>query len=109
MIKYEERVPTLYIHNGVTNMSRSFKGLIDQVKTELRRQPKENELYVFFNAARTKAKCLFVSANGYTIVYKMLNENHFRFAKSHGYKKLTHVNPERFLSDIINSKEVSKE
>jgi len=100
MIKYLE-APILYLHNGVTNMSRSFKGLTEQIKTELRRTPKDNEIYVFFNGKRDKAKCLFKSTNGYTIVYKALNENHFKFAKSTGYKKLTHVNPEQFLSDFV--------
>lgn len=100
MIKYQKNVPALYLHNGATSMSKSFKGLLSTIHDEIKREPTDNELFVFFNRARSKAKVLFKSINGYTIVYKMLNEDYFRFAKGEGYKKLTHVNPEKFLSDI---------
>lgn len=81
-------------------MSKSFKGLLAVIQTEINREPKDAELFVFFNSARNKAKVLFKSTNGYTIVYKALTEDYFRFAKGEGYKKLTHVNPEKFLNDI---------
>jgi len=100
MIKYQSRVPALYLHNGATNMSKSFKGLLAVIAAELQREPKDRELFVFFNRARNKAKVIFKSTNGYTIVYKALTEDYFRFAKGEGYKKLTHVNPEKFLNDI---------
>lgn len=100
MIKYQSRVPALFLHNGVTNMSKSFKGLLATIQAEISREPKDHELFVFFNGARNKAKVLFKSTNGYTIVYKALTEDYFRFGKGDGYRKLTHVNPEKFLSDI---------
>jgi len=92
--------PKIYVHQGVTNMSCSFNGLNFLVVKHLKREPRGNEIFVFFNKARTKIKIYFYNINGYCIIYKTLDNQVFDVEIKNGYRVIRGVNPIKLLEGI---------
>lgn len=92
--------PKIYVHRGIVNMSCSFNGLHFLVTKHLKREPLGNEIFVFFNKARTKIKIYFYNRNGFCIIYKALDNQTFDLDVSSGYRVIRGVNPIKLLQDI---------
>lgn len=95
--------PAIWIHQGDTNMSKSFKGLLEDVKVALKREMRKGDVFVFFNKARTKCKLLFLQSGGTVIVYKSLDSTIFEVERGTGYRRIARIHPMRLLNDIKNA------
>ena len=96
--------PVIYVHSGDINMGKSFKGLTMIIEEKLRRKPSDNEVFVFFNHARTKVKIMFYHFNGFVIVYKALDHEIFELEYKDGMRKVKNINATKLLEDIHTSK-----
>lgn len=92
--------PTIIIHTGSITMSKSFVGLHQAVKDSLKREPKKTEIFVFFNKKRDKVKIMFYHVNGFVILYKALDEEHFVLEHKAGVKRVKNINCVKLLEHI---------
>lgn len=72
-----EDTKRVFIHQGATNMSKSFNGLSLMAKEELRKSPTSGDLFLFFNSKRNYAKVLCYSRGGYCLFAKRLDTGTF--------------------------------
>lgn len=79
---------TVYVHTGSISMSKSFNGLKQAIVDTLKREPKKEEVFVFFNTKRTKCKVLFHHINGFCIVYKALDDSYFVLEHKNKMRKI---------------------
>lgn len=107
LIHFKEK-PTIYVHTGYITMAYSFNGLMDAVLKTLKRKPSENELFVFFNKARTKVKILFYHGNGFVIVYKSLDNDVFELEYKAGVKRIKNINADKLLEDLNTDKLIGR-
>ena len=59
-------------------MRKSINGLSILVSQELKQDPKQAALFVFFNRSRDKVKILYWDRNGFVIWYKCLARGRYR-------------------------------
>lgn len=62
---------------GVTDMRKSFSGLVGLVETQLCQQVESGHLYLFFNRRRDRVKVLYFVGDGLVIFYKRLERGTF--------------------------------
>lgn len=62
---------------GVTDMRKSFSGLVGLVETQLRQQVESGHLFLFFNRRRDRVKVLYFVGDGLVIFYKRLERGTF--------------------------------
>lgn len=98
------KAPTIYLHSGDTNMGKSFKGLTEEVERKLKKKISQDEIFVFFNKARTKVKILFWHLNGFVIVYKALDHDVFELEFKQGMRRIKNIDPGKLL-ESLNTKD----
>jgi len=62
---------------GVTDMRKSFSGLVGLVETQLCQQVESGHLFLFFNRRRDRVKVLYFVGDGLVIFYKRLERGTF--------------------------------
>ena len=62
---------------GVTDMRKSFSGLVGLVETQLGQQVESGHLFLFFNRRRDRVKLLYFVGDGLVIFYKRLERGTF--------------------------------
>lgn len=73
-----DKVNTVYLACGVTDLRRSIDGLIMRVQTELKLDPFEKALFVFCNKQMNKLKILHFD-NGFWLYYYRLEKSKFKW------------------------------
>ena len=62
----------LYLATVPVDMRKAVDGLSVLVNTDLRQDPQSGHLFIFYNRARNKLKCLYWDKNGFVLYYKRL-------------------------------------
>ena len=69
----------IYLVTGATDFRKGIDGYAGVIKSQLHREPTDHALYIFCNRNRTKIKCLYYDGPGFWLLYKRLNEGHFKW------------------------------
>lgn len=72
----------VYLSLEPMDMRKAINGLSLYVIEELERNPQDQALYIFYNKARNKVKCLYWDRNGFMLIYKRLEKGRFQFCRS---------------------------
>jgi|ERR1041384_2037714 transposase len=72
----------IFLVTGVTDMRKSFNGLMAIVESELRRDPLSGGLFVFSNRRRDRLKILFWDRSGFWVCAKRLERGTFAWPES---------------------------
>ncbi len=85
------RVESLYLITGYTDMRKSIDGLCAVVEEVVKRDPKENALFLFCGRQCDRIKALMYDGTGFVLIYKRLNaDGRYRWPRnSHEAKSLT--------------------
>ena len=70
LIPYENR--SIFIASKPVDFRMSIDGLSSFIQRQMHTHLQDGSVYVFFNAARDKLKCLFWDGNGFVLYYKRL-------------------------------------
>jgi transposase len=73
-----------YLHNGATNMRKSFNGLSALIRAELGHNPLSGNVFIFFNKHRNQAKLILWEGDGFGIFHKRLEKGTFELPKITG-------------------------
>lgn len=71
----------IYVANEPVSLRKSFDGLSNVVRSELKRDPLSGHLFVFLNRRRTQVKLLMWTRGGFTILHKRLERGRFSAPK----------------------------
>jgi transposase len=63
-----------YLYRHATDMRRGFDSLCGLVRDELKRDPLNGAIYIFFNRRRNQVKLLLWEKDGFSIYYKRLEK-----------------------------------
>ena len=72
----------IWLCTSAVDMRKSFKGLIAQVRNQLKLEPQSGHYFVFVNQRKTQMKVLYFEPSGYCIWAKRLEQGQFP-VKSH--------------------------
>jgi len=72
----------IWLCTNAVDMRKSFKGLIAQVRNQLKLEPQSGHYFVFVNQRKTQMKVLYFEPSGYCIWAKRLEQGQFP-VKSH--------------------------
>jgi transposase len=73
-----------YLHQGATNMRKSFNGLSALIRAELGQDPLSGNVFIFFNRQRDQVKLLLFEQDGFGIFHKRLEKGTFELPKTTG-------------------------
>jgi transposase len=76
LIPYENR--SIFIASKPVDFRMSIDGLSQFIQRQMHTHLQDGSIYVFFNAAMDKLKCLFWDGNGFVLYYKRLVGCKFR-------------------------------
>ncbi len=71
-----------FFYRGVTDMRKSFNGLVGLVYNELERNPLSGDVYIFLNRRRDKIKLLSWEVSGFAIYYKQLEKGTYELPRA---------------------------
>ena len=82
----------IYLSLEPVDIRKSINGLSLIVLEDLSHNPQDLALYIFYNKARNKIKCLMWDRNGFVLIYKRLEKGRFQFSStpSEGIYELSH-------------------
>jgi transposase len=72
----------LYLATAPVDMRKAVNGLSALVSTGLCQDPQSGHLFIFYNRARNKIKCLYWDKNGFILYYKRLEKGKFKLPRS---------------------------
>ena len=75
------KVNTVYVACGATDLRKSIDGLVRIVQTELNLNPFDKALFVFCNKQMNKLKILHFD-EGFWLYYYRLEKNHFKWPEN---------------------------
>lgn len=93
-------LPKIFLNQGETPMTKSFDGLIQLIKKDLRREIKVGEIFIFPNKRRDKIKAIRRLEDGFFIFYRRLDEGTFVIEKRKGYKQISYVDPQKLIESL---------
>lgn len=73
------RVDTVYLALGVTDLRKSIDGLAILIQEHFQLDPFSKHLFVFCNRKKDKIKALEWDADGFWLHYKRLEKGHFQW------------------------------
>ncbi len=74
----------IWVYRGTIDFRLQIDGLSAMIVNELKFPPKDG-IFLFFNRHKDKVKCLSWHKNGFVLLYKRLEKNHFSM---HFHEKL---------------------
>lgn len=80
MLKLSEET-TVYVASRAVDCRKAINGLSALVLEELARQPNDGSVYVFYNQACDRVKCLLWDKNGFVLYHKRLERGRFKMVK----------------------------
>ena len=78
------RSTKIYMGQAPVNMTKSFDGLSNEVRSALAKDPLSGHIFIFFNRRRTIAKLILWTRGGFTVVAKRLERGTFTLPQSAG-------------------------
>lgn len=69
MISFDD-IPEIYIVKNVTDLRKEIDGYASII---------QDALFIFCNKHRNKIKCMYCDGNGFWLLYKRLEKEHFQF------------------------------
>ena len=69
----------IWLATRATDLRKSFDGLAELVRQQLRGDPLSGQLFIFRNKRADRVKLLYWDEDGFVIVYKRLEAGTFRF------------------------------
>jgi len=75
-MRIELKSAKIWIATDVTDFRKGVNGLTEIIKNSFN-QLSEDAIYVFYNRAKNKLKLLARHRNGFILIYKRLDKNHF--------------------------------
>jgi transposase len=80
----------IWLFKKSIDFRRSIDGLSNVIANELKYNPQEN-IYLFYNKAKDKIKCLSWHKNGFVLLYKRLEKGrfYFEFNKEQGVAEMS--------------------
>lgn len=72
----------IFFYNGKVDFRRSIDGLATIAIEELKVNPYQNTLFLFFSKRRDKVKCLYWDKSGFALWYKRLEKERFKIPKN---------------------------
>lgn len=75
------RSVNIYVATNPVSLRKSFDGLMNEVRSVLRRDPLNGHVYVFLNRRKNMVKLLVWTRGGFTIIQKRLEKGCFAFQK----------------------------
>ena len=95
LMKYEDK--PIYLASKPVDFRLSIDGLTKLVQNQIGSLPHDGSIYVFYNHALDKIKCLFWDRNGFVLYYKKLESTRFILNKAQK-GSITHDDLTRLLS-----------
>ncbi|HJN37620.1 MAG TPA: IS66 family insertion sequence element accessory protein TnpB [Gammaproteobacteria bacterium] len=81
----------IYLSTEVADMRKAINGLSVLVLDVIKENPQSGHVFVFFNKAKNKVKCLCWDRNGFILHYKRLERGRFKVSQgSDGTIELSH-------------------
>jgi transposase len=71
----------IYIASEAIDFRMSIDGLSQLIQKNKKSYLHDGSIYVFYNKAKNKIKCLFWDKNGFVLYYKRLEGTQFKFKK----------------------------
>lgn len=71
----------IYLAMTPVDMRKACDGLSVLVAEALKQDPRSGHLFIFYNRARNKIKCLFWDRNGFALYYKRLEKHSFKIPR----------------------------
>ena len=71
-----------YLATAPVDMRKAVNGLSALVSTHLSQDPQSGHLFIFYNRARNKIKCLYWDKNGFVLYYKRLEQGRYKLPRS---------------------------
>ena len=87
-------VENIYMVCGYTDMRKSIDGLCAVVEEVVKRDPRENSLFLFCGRRCDRIKALLWDGSGYVLLYKRLAGQQFQWPRSE--KDLIQITPQQF-------------
>ena len=81
MIKLSDDIK-VYVSHAPVDMRKSINGLTAIVVDVFNQPPDSRHLFLFYNKAKDKVKCIFWDRNGFVLYYKRLDKGRFKFNKA---------------------------
>ena len=108
MIRFNE-IASIYLSTDPVDLRKGIDGYAHLVQDSFHLDPFSDALFIFCNRNRTKMKCLYWDGTGFWLLYKRLEEGHFKFRKNNGCISITHQQLEWLLQGLkIEQKSVFK-
>lgn len=80
MLKLSEDT-IIYVASCAVDCRKAINGLAALVLEELDRQPHDGSVYVFYNQACDRVKCLFWDKNGFVLYHKRLERGRLKMGR----------------------------
>ncbi|MEG0359831.1 MAG: IS66 family insertion sequence element accessory protein TnpB [Anaerorhabdus sp.] len=66
---------------GITDLRKGIDGYASIIQNNMKLNPFSNSLFIFCNRHRDKIKCLYWDGNSFWLLYKRLEQGHFKWRK----------------------------
>lgn len=83
MINFDD-VKEIYLAQGYTDLRKGIDGYACIVQDRFKLSPFDGALFIFCNRHRNKIKCLVWDGTGFWLLYKRLENGHFKWIKGDG-------------------------
>lgn len=77
MLRLNENTP-IYVASHAVDCRKAIDGLSALIVDELDKAPNDGSVYVFYNQACDRVKCLFWDKNGFVLYHKRLERGRFK-------------------------------
>ena len=74
-------IKSVYLAQGYTDLRKGIDGYASIIQDHFKLNPFEDALYIFCNRQRDKLKCLYWDGTGFWLLYKRLEQGHFKWQK----------------------------
>lgn len=72
----------IYVASSAIDCRKAINGLAALVVEQFEMAPNDGSVYVFYNRAADRVKCLFWDKNGFVLYHKRLERGRFKLGKS---------------------------
>lgn len=91
----------IYMAQGYTDLRKGIDSYAAIIQDNFSLNPFDDALYIFCNRHRNKLKCLYWDGSGFWILYKRLENGHFKWKKDEdGAMILTHQQLQWLLNGL---------
>lgn len=90
MIRFDD-INAIFLVQGVTDLRKGIDGYTSTIQNLYHLDPFQNALFLFCNRQHNKLKCLYWDGTGFWLLYKRLDNGHFKWpSKEETTLSITH-------------------